>query len=388
MKPVNTYQYQLIYSMFKPTRILIVAGILFAIGCGSEKTATPDMVSLDNFRETTHTLTETMVITETDEFFFGRIQSVFPTSKGHVLVADWNAKTFHIFDSNGRRIGTVGKEGSGPGEFQQMGNIVISAGDTLFVQDWSNRRITAFTETSPGNWKHELDIPMTFGSGGSLSAFFHFGSKGMFGQFNQFAGPGSGNEPQNPELFRIDRTGSKVGEAITNIRYADMKLEISTNMVRMYSLPFGKSGFARASDNYLHIANNEKFGATTLSLEGDTLYHFEKPFATRPVTEELIQGATGGADSEFYKSVRADIAEFRPAFDGFWADVTGNLYFRLDGLDEENHLILSFTPSGEFISSFAIPIGTNIHRIQNGRIYASREVEGEPMAFVYTIEKT
>lgn len=362
--------------------------ILIVAGCSGSTDPIGEIIDPANFSETTHKLSEVLLIEETDEFFFGQITNVQPTSKGHILVGDGTAKQFHVFDTNGNRIGVIGKEGSGPGEFQQMGKSYVTAGDTLLVMDWSNARITAFTEVRAGSWERALEIPMMRTPGGSISGFYHLAGQPLIGQFNQFVMPGMAHEPPKPSLAAFNRAGEKVGESIANYRHMDSKIDDSgINFIRIYSIPFGRSGQVRESDEALHIANTEIFGATTINTAGDTLYHFEYPVITRRVSEEMITNFMERTNTDYSQSVREEIPETRPAFDSFQADNHGNLYFRFDDISEEEHLWLVFTSDGEFLKSFRIIKSANIMRIKDSHLYCSGDNDGEPLVRVYRIDE-
>ncbi|HAC16893.1 MAG TPA: hypothetical protein DCE78_13250, partial [Bacteroidetes bacterium] len=109
--------------------LLLLVSIL-AISCGdSEKTAQNEIIDPANFTETTHTATQSLLIEETDDFFFSRITTVQPTSKGDILVGDFTTKKFFVFNPNGDLVGEIGKEGSGPGEFQFLGKSYVGQND-------------------------------------------------------------------------------------------------------------------------------------------------------------------------------------------------------------------------------------------------------------------
>lgn len=90
-----------------------------------------------------------------DEFAW--VSSVAIGPDGNLYVADLGNYVIRVFDTAGTPLRTIGREGSGPGEF----GAVYSAqwlGDTLAVLDWSNRRIGLFS--SAGDW---LDHRLSFG---------------------------------------------------------------------------------------------------------------------------------------------------------------------------------------------------------------------------------
>lgn len=298
-----------------------------------------------------------------------------------------NAKKFYVFDQSGDLIGEVGKEGSGPGEFQQMGSSFLTKSDTLFVMDWSNARITAFTEQSSGRWRHELDVPMVRSPGNFINNFFHFDELGLLGQFSQSFMPGGEQPTDWPTVGPINRSGEKVGDPLASYRPMDSKVNMGTNFVSVFSVPYGRNGIVRQSDNAIHIVDTEFFGALTLSVKGDTLHQFTYPTVDRPVTEDMIMTATNGPDSDYFRAVRDVIPSTRPSFDSFQVDELGNLFFGFTRVTEDTDVWLKFTPSGEYLASFTLPNGTTIHRVRNGRLYTSAGANDFPHAIVYSLRE-
>lgn len=49
-----------------------------------------------------------------------------------------------VFDSTGKRLGTIGRKGAGPGEFGTPNIYVGWKGDTLWVNDGGQQRISYF----------------------------------------------------------------------------------------------------------------------------------------------------------------------------------------------------------------------------------------------------
>ncbi len=364
--------------------------LAFSIGLaacsGSDTSETPDMIDPAAYNETSHTAQQDLLIEETDDFFFARITAVQPTSKGDIIVGDFNAKKFFVFNGSGDLIGEIGKEGSGPGEFQNLGKAYVGANDTLFVMDWSNARITGFTETAPGTWSHSLDIPVQRTPGGSMNGFFHFGADGMLGQYSQPFRPGGEVPTEWPGVAKINRNGEKVGENLFTYRPFESKVEMGTNFVRVFGVPFGKRGNVVESENALHVSNNEFMGATTFSLTGDTLNHFQLAVSQRPVTDDLINETfDGDLTSDYYKSVSDVLPQVRPAFDNFQADDAGNIYFGFDDVTEDSDLWLKFSADGELLGSFHLPNDVSINRIVGDRIYGNGGQDTSPYAVVYRL---
>jgi len=365
---------------------ILALSIGLAACSGADESATPDIIDPSAFTETSHTTQQELLIEETDDFFFARITSVQPTSKGGIIVADANAKKLFAFDQTGKLIGEIGKEGSGPGEFQGLGKVYIGANDTLVTLDWNNARITGFTESSPGNWSHQFDIPMQRSMEGSLNGFFHFGGNGIIGQYSQPFRPGGDMPTEWPGVARINRNGEKVGENLFTYRPFESKIEMGSNFVRIFGVPFGKRGNVVESKNALHVSDNEFLGATTFSLSGDTLHHFQLNVVQRAVTDDLINETfDGDLTSDFYKAVSDVLPQVRPAFDNFQADDAGNVYFGFDNVTETDDLWLKFSAEGSLLASFHLPSDVTMNRIVGDRIYGNGGQDTSPYAVVYRL---
>jgi DNA-binding beta-propeller fold protein YncE len=61
-----------------------------------------------------------------------------------VFIADYKKSAISVFDASGRPIRTIGKEGSGPGEFAGISMIVTDADGHIFATDYNNGRIQEF----------------------------------------------------------------------------------------------------------------------------------------------------------------------------------------------------------------------------------------------------
>jgi hypothetical protein len=365
---------------------ILALSIGIAACSSADKFATPDIIDPAAFTDISHNSQQELIIEESDEFFFARIITVQPTSKGDIIVGDANAKKLFIFDQTGSLIREIGKEGAGPGEFQGLGKVFLGANDTLLTLDWNNARITGFTESSSGNWSHQFDIPMQRSMEGSLNGFFHFGAKGMFGQYSQPFRPGGEMPTEWPGVAKINRNGEKVGENLFTYRPFESKIEMGTNFVRVYGIPFGKRGNVVESNNALHVSNNEFFGATTFSISGDTLNHFQLDVVQRPVTDDLINDTfNNDLTSDYYKAVSDVLPKVRPAFDNFQADDAGNVYFGFDDVTEDSDLWLKFSAAGELLASFHLPNDVTINRIVGDRIYGNGGQDTSPYAVVYRL---
>ena len=76
------------------------------------------------------------------EYQFERIRLLVPLGdSGIAVVENGSAPTIRVFDAEGQHVRTIDRRGQGPGEYQQLGQVAVGAGDTIWVLD-RDRRLT------------------------------------------------------------------------------------------------------------------------------------------------------------------------------------------------------------------------------------------------------
>ena len=88
---------------------------------------------------------------------FSRFGPIPASASGHLAVAQPQDGTVLVFAADGRQLATVGRKGGGPGEFRGINQLGWS-GDTLWVADYSNNRLTLIGPT--GRIAREIALPL------------------------------------------------------------------------------------------------------------------------------------------------------------------------------------------------------------------------------------
>jgi sugar lactone lactonase YvrE len=78
------------------------------------------------------------------EYAFGRIFFAAAEHGGAFYLFDGNDGQVRRYDARGRFTGLIGRKGSGPGEYQTVGNMAVDASGLLVVFDPASRRVTHF----------------------------------------------------------------------------------------------------------------------------------------------------------------------------------------------------------------------------------------------------
>jgi len=96
------------------------------------------------------------------EYLFGEISDVVTDANSNIYIADRMALNIRVFDQNGEYLRTIGGRGRGPGQFQSITDLSVSADGTKIISyDFKQDRITIF--------KTQGEVVNTFTAGNSYT---------------------------------------------------------------------------------------------------------------------------------------------------------------------------------------------------------------------------
>jgi hypothetical protein len=81
------------------------------------------------------------------EYIFGQMGPMALAGDGTVYLTDWWKGWLRAYDSTGKFVREIGRNGKGPGEFQQVEGIVVQRNGNLVVNDGKNGRLVVFSST-------------------------------------------------------------------------------------------------------------------------------------------------------------------------------------------------------------------------------------------------
>lgn len=86
-----------------------------------------------------------------DEIFFGTIAEFLHDAEGNIYLLDGQVSEIQVFDPQGEHLRTIGREGEGPGEFQNGADMFWAPGDEIgVVQAWPGKIVMITPEGDPG----------------------------------------------------------------------------------------------------------------------------------------------------------------------------------------------------------------------------------------------
>jgi hypothetical protein len=106
------------------------------------------------------TSVDSIRLVEADSLPLGAYTSFFARARdGGVFVNDMQLRRLMHFDSTGRFVGTIGRPGSGPGEFVLPGPLGLLPGDSTIMVVDVNRRWASLFDTRTGRYLRGFGVP-------------------------------------------------------------------------------------------------------------------------------------------------------------------------------------------------------------------------------------
>lgn len=295
-------------------------------------------------------------------------------SDGRLVVANGGSHELRFFDSAGRHLTTVGRQGGGPGEFEQLGTLLALPGDTVVAYDWSLRRVSLFDPAGQFVRSFTLEFP-----GGMPSPIGRFTDGSWLcnrGFVFRPSGEGTRVVRDTMPLLVFDSAGA-LRDSIGRFPGPEWYVVSQTTSAMASSLPFGtNTEVAVAGEGFYagHSARYEIIRYTARGAPDEIIRLAWSPIAVtgedvaRQKADQLARADAGSRQGieRLYQDI--PFPKTFPAFDDVKADPLGNLWV-LDPSrpgDDRRHWVV-FAPDGRALGAVETPPGLRVTEI--GRDY-------------------
>lgn len=95
-----------------------------------------------------------------ENYMFGSDVFFNTDDEGNFYVTDWDKRRILKYDPSGKYILTIGRQGQGPGEFQNLSVVRFDNEGNIYVTDLAGRRISFFDKS--GKFLRQIPIPDVF----------------------------------------------------------------------------------------------------------------------------------------------------------------------------------------------------------------------------------
>ncbi|HSM05116.1 MAG TPA: hypothetical protein VK858_10830 [Longimicrobiales bacterium] len=279
---------------------------------------------------------------------FGRISSLVLGSDGGVTVTDDLAGEVRSFSASGTHVGTLGGLGEGPGEFSTSLALLRVAGDSVWVWDQRQRRLSIF---AGGVFARSWTVPADV----LLSRPVLVGSR-VFGEANQrltgLPETGMSRPPATVVVVGREGSASELLMSDGHERFLDIQMangQISA--VNVFQPPFARGfffGVVESGGGARVIGGpNDRLALREWSEDGELRAIHRYAALDRPVTDARVQRAREVITARFDEPspalrqqldlLESTLPEYVPAFDRVWPDDENRLWVRRsveDGVEE------------------------------------------------------
>jgi hypothetical protein len=305
------------------------------------------------------------------EYQFSAIVSAFQLPDGTLVVANRNPPQLRVYDAAGQYLRSIGRLGSGPGEFR----LIFSADrlhDTLRVYDPMNSRISLFNVQGDLLSAHQIGAGQP--SPATMFILFPGGRDGSFLARSNAPSPatdGPGRQAGRSKILLADRTGV-VLDTIASID--DGEFEVLNG--RRGLVLFSARAAALPLDSLIYVGSGMSFAIDVYHVDGRLLRRMRRDYAPRPINEPdiaaFIEQQLASAPDPRMREARAQsmkdrsAASHMPAHDmTFVADHERNLWVKgYQAPGDETVAWSVFAPAGQYLGDVAVPAAFRILAVE------------------------
>ena len=348
----------------KPVWAVFITVLLLAGCTGDKGTETINLTApLLNIEKT-------LSIAETDELMFGRLADIVSDAHGRIFAGDNGQHTIHVFDVHGNRFTTIGREGRGPGEFNNI-NLDIVENGSLYVYDWSNSRTQVFRETRHNEWELIETIPVD-----RLGMAFPVRALPLFGEHLLIEyGVAYGiqqTENINPFIKSAPKDDQEKGVRHVELTTGDVAVQRTSNSVSVWGHPFGRASHSVFRGNEIYHAWGGKLAVFKTTVHNDFSHTtdtlFSIPIDPQEFTSEELNEAIENYSDEGKRAVRDLELRYKPEIRRVLVDDLGQIWIQRY-VDEGEPDWFIFDQNGALVNLALFQDRFIPSHIQNGLVY-------------------
>lgn len=370
------------------TRTLLGLSLVVVLGCSPDASAgdSPDVaVTGTAFAVDSVPLLDIEGTVTADSSAFLLAAAGVRLPDGVIAVADAYDATVRFFDPTGRLMRTVGRRGSGPGEFQRAVWLGRCAADSLFVWDESLSRMTVLDPS--GSVARMTQLP-------GNPTLVECTPRGTFAAF---LGP---------------RSTTRSGPEMWAVRYATNLWLLDANGDTIRSLgempigelrPLGRVTRLAMSDDRVYVGTADSAFVDVYGFDGRRLPSLDVGIVARAPTrrdfdraiDAMVRPFTGRDARADMRSMLADVPmpEVMPPYSGLFVDPAGTLWVATaapaDGATADGAPRLrAIAPDGRILGDVRLPVELDVFEVGADYILGAYEDEvGEQHVAMYRLHR-
>ncbi|MCC5915192.1 MAG: 6-bladed beta-propeller [Balneolaceae bacterium] len=369
---------------------IYLSSLFLLLSCSSEtEEDLPNLNSLPQWE-----LTQELEITDSDEFLFNQLGILQMSNNGEVFAHDFAENHLLHFDQQGQFLGSIGRAGSGPGEFQSISSFYLNGPNQLHIFDRQNMRFTAYNR-SGDQW--------TIGETVSLDE-----NAMNFGTFRPIDEPGTylatsaivfRQEMLDAEPLQYvsltDRKGVSLRDSVAVLPFNFFLLnETSGGGFSVRSKPNNlglRAHFNLLDEETVIAARSDRFEIDLLNIHTGENSRITYPFSPVSLTDADRRLALDNSGQNFRSVMRESMPDHHNLIHSIFPDNQERIWINMQTLynGEEIFGWMIVDKEGEFLGRTEIPDNFTIRTIQGDRILGLYSPEDDvPSIRVYRVKES
>jgi hypothetical protein len=325
-----------------------------------------------------------------EAYTFSMVVGLVLDDLNRVWVADYQEQNIRVFDSRGAHVRTIGRKGSGPGEFRSVSGMVRMPDGNVVVLDFGNFRFSVFDTAGALVATHPRKTMISTAPWPG-----RFDSRGRLYDIAKMRPESSGEDA----LVRFDSTFQPV-DTFPLPGFEEQTFEISrtqgTNRdVSRVNVPFAASQiWSIDPQGHVWIAVTDRYRVERHSFEGTADRVIEREFTPLPVTAADRRRVLGYNEDFIKKGGKIDVSRIpdtQPALHSFYFDDAGRLWVQPNRPAGEPPVLDVFEPTGRYLGQVQAPprfaVGPGPVVRGDRMVAVTTDEEGVPTVVVFRIER-
>jgi len=344
---------------------IILIALLTACGSSDNDKTSSELIKLN--------LKEVAVFADDEDWMLSRINQVQLDSQKNIFFTDMSQRQIYVLSPEGDLIDRIGSEGSGPGEFQGLGAVLLINDNRLLATDFNNRRVSDFSLTD-GKWAY--------------SGLFNVDNNASFfvGQlFKLHTGELLVNNPlafgregmpemdrvtyRNNSYAKIDQNGEILVETFMETKGMPLYMSQNEGRFSVAMISFMELELMTVSPaGYIYLANNMEAKVIKRNADFEEVAVFEFEAGRYPVTTQEMENALANYEGSFRNTIRGLIPEIKPVISRIVISDSGEVWVNVYG-KEHNRGWIVINEDGTVRGEVEFPDQTTVHQIRGNQIY-------------------
>ena len=332
-------------------------------------------------------LTEDLRLSETANFYFGSVTALDVTPNGRMIVADEEAHNIKVLEPDGTLLDTLGREGQGPGEFRGFHSLQVARGDSVFVLDRQQSRLTVYGPDSPYRFARTVTISR---EDARIGQVYVLGGTLVGAQSTGIRQPEEGVlQPDPAHWVHLSETGVP-GDTLFKTRWwPPYGLVKENGGISFDAVPFARQAHtAVGPDRRTYTGWPDSLHVTATDPTGETEVVVSISAPAIPVQEADIDSALSGTGAKLRGVIEPAIPATKPAFTDLLVAEDGRIWVKRPpehpGADTVDWWVLG--PETKTIRAVRLPREVELHVVRNGFAYGKTTTDvGAPAVVRYRI---